>query len=229
MIVKNLVLSSIIGLAYAISLNLIPPIFNSAEIFVLIIFGSVHGISTLLYWLVLDKILEREHKIMWMILGVVISFFLVFITKYIIKYSFSFTDILLKYFCVYLLNMLIAISTIIISIKFGSKVSRLEGYGIVFVSNIICLFLGCLLAFNMKCFNYSYFEDGKKRELSMKNFSNEMDGLRMLWNNQGVLLEKGVYKDGFKEGKWQYFDDKGKLINVIDFDTVSIKIKYKKN
>jgi antitoxin component YwqK of YwqJK toxin-antitoxin module len=46
------------------------------------------------------------------------------------------------------------------------------------------------------------------------------DGKRTVWYENGQKRYEGTYKDGKEVGKWEFFDETGKLIKEIDFDTI---------
>ena len=41
-----------------------------------------------------------------------------------------------------------------------------------------------------------------------------LQGQYSAWDDDGVLVEHGAYRDGLKEGEWQVTDDKGQRITL---------------
>lgn len=66
-----------------------------------------------------------------------------------------------------------------------------------------------------------WFENGKMSSELYFNEFEQSDSISITWFENGQILQIGYLKDGRMIGEWKEYDDKGELVKVENYDTLS--------
>lgn len=68
-----------------------------------------------------------------------------------------------------------------------------------------------------KLFNVNYVQNPKGKKMNFGNFKNG-NGVLIFFNNEGKILSKGLYRNGYRDGKWIEYNFQGKINNYWNYN-----------
>jgi antitoxin component YwqK of YwqJK toxin-antitoxin module len=78
---------------------------------------------------------------------------------------------------------------------------------------------------DIRTFFGQYYSNGQlQAELPLDNYGH-YHGPATYYYKNGIIQSRGIYKNGLKNGKWDNYDEKGKLISLEEYDEIGQLIK----